>query len=188
MTTFALRSAESFSPARNTLSGFFEILPSHLRTGTYGDEPTTMLLFFAEQNLPVPAVTLTSSKGLFNLAAGKVFDDDADRNATQPGGQKPCNEGEFGDDEVAHVAQDEVSFSHDIDEVFANFLVLLSPTVEGILHARSTDQIKSHIDFKEGGFAPSIAVAGAMIGVGMVEPVSRGILHQNATKALAERF
>ena len=188
MATFALRSAECFSPARSTFAGFFEILPSHFRIGTHGNETATMLLFFTEQNLPVPVATLTSSEGFLNLIAGEVSDDDADRNATQPRGQKPCNEGEFSDDEVAHVPQDEVPFSHDIDEVFANFLVLLSAAVEGILHTGSTDEIESHIDLEKRGFTPPIAVAGAVIGVGMVEPMSRGILDQNATKALAERF
>lgn len=188
MTTFALRSAECFSPARSTLVGFFEISPSHFGTGTYGDEATTMLLFLTEQNLPVPAVILTSPEGLFDLIARKVSDDDADRNATQPGGQKPCYESEFRDDKVAHVPQDEVSFSHDIDEIFANFLVLLSAAVEGTLHTRATDQIKGEVNFQERGFASPVAVTRAMIGVGPMEPLSGGVFNQNAAKAFAQRI
>jgi len=95
--------------------------------------------------------------------------------------------GSHGDDEVSHVPQDKVSFSHDIDEVFANFLVLLRSVVEEILHAGATDEIKSKVDPEEGGFAPPVAVAGAVIGVEMVDSMSGGVLNQIAIEALAQR-
>jgi hypothetical protein len=45
---FALRFAQSFSSARGSLAGLFEVAADDFGAGSNGDEPTAMFLFFAE--------------------------------------------------------------------------------------------------------------------------------------------
>lgn len=97
---------------------------------------------------------------VLKLDSGLGFDAEIGRDAAQPEGFFLINSPELGEAEIASVAQHEVVFLDEIDEVFPDFAVLLGGEVQLAGDGFAADEIDGEIDLEARRRAMAISVGG----------------------------
>lgn len=157
--------------------GFAEGFFGNGFAGTNRDKPCLMLLF-AKGDVEIEKV--------FDGGSIFVTDDEIGSDAAEPVGSLALDEHKFSEDEIATISQDEISFTHQINEVFPKIPVLFGRSMKAKKNGMPVQKVNGEVDLHACSDALTIAVGREVGVVRFGEFLLGGVLDEDAIEEAFE--
>lgn len=181
--------AQALGFAQGATFGFFTCFPEgsfgNGFAGTNRDKPGSMLLF-AKSDVEIEMVSDVAFEEVFDGGSIFVTDGEIGSNAAEPVGSLALDEQKFGEDKIAAISQDEISFTHQINEVFPKITVLFGRSMKAGKNGVPMQKVNGEIDLHPCGDALTIAVGREVAVVSFGEFLLGGVLDEDAVKKAFE--
>ena len=166
-------------------TGFAEGFFSSGFAGANRDKPGLMLLF-AKGDVEIEKVSDLAFEEVFDGGSMFVTDDEIGSDTAEPVSSLALDEQKFGEDEIATISQDKISFTNQINEVFPKITILFGRSMKAGKNGVPVQKVNGEVDLHACGDALTIAVGREVGVVNFGEFLLGGVLDEDAVEEAFE--